>query len=861
MGNSILTKSTWTTPKNLYNISTSTAEGQTGEIVEGRKPMKHKLKVYTPKFSGEVRLLRKVGRLLVSWLKNFITMMVQGKLLLLSLLAYLLGRAPLVPEVYPFGMALMTIVLGARGPLAGFIVLFFASHGMAARLPSSTVHYWCLVGGIACAAALLPHFRKVRIGFNGVFAIAAVLAVPPLLLVAPWLVPEFITWLPTLAAAWALGNLLAPVTELEERRSTAPLNYQQLTAVSLVLLGAFLGLTNVYLGTIHLQELFGCVLLLMAAQIGGLAAAVVGGMLLGFFTALTSGSLMLVGVYGVFGLLSGLGAQHQKLGISFAFVIANLLLPFFLKDPETLFNRWSMSTAALMIFFLIPMRLLRRLARAIPKTEEQRQNHELTHKRLREMLNQRLDDFARVFEELSATFNQIPHRPPLPDRSYDDYLLSLARKACSDCTGFQTCWETRFHQTYWDMVELLAIAEKNSRIQFADLPDEVVKYCMQPYQLTTSINAVMEMLRLETFWQRLLQESHEIVTNQLEGLSQIMRSFASQMELEVEFDEEWEVHLKAALSRARIPFESVRVIRTPGGKPEIHVRMEHCGGVQACREKVAEVVSQVLGQEYSVWTSECNDILPRARCQFVLLPERVYNVQIEAARAAKDGSFISGDSHSQVWLRDGKLAIVLSDGMGYGPRAALESTATIGMLKQLMQAGFDREFAVRTVNSILLLRSTDETFATVDLAIADLYTGELEFIKIGAAPSFIIRGSDIDVVRSNTLPIGILNTVEMEPQVSSWRHGDILLMMTDGVMNGYSGLNEEWLHRVIRRAPHRDLKTILDLILEEAQAMNGGEVKDDMTVVGVLLRKRTGVGDVVEGSAINEIPVYDRRLA
>ena len=134
------------------------------------------------------------------------------------------------------------------------------------------------------------------------------------------------------------------------------------------------------------------------------------------------------------------------------------------------------------------------------------------------MLNQRLD-FARVFDELSATFNQIPHRPAVSDRGYDNYLLSLARKACSDCAGFQTCWESRFHQTYWDMVELLAIAEKNSRIQFADLPEDVVNYCMQPYQLTTSINAVTEMLRLEIFWQRLLQESHE-GHQSAEGLSQ-----------------------------------------------------------------------------------------------------------------------------------------------------------------------------------------------------------------------------------------------------------------------------------------------------------------------------------------------------
>jgi len=177
--------------------------------------------------------------------------------------------------------------------------------------------------------------------------------------------------------------------------------------------------------------------------------------------------------------------------------------------------------------------------------------------------------------------------------------MSLTRRACSDCPGFRSCWEDRFHQTYWDMVELLAIAERNSRIQFVDLPQEIVNYCMQPYQLTTSINAITEMLRLESFWQRRLQESQEVVTNQLEGLSHIMRSFASQMELDVQFDEEWELRLKGVFSRQRVALDSLRVIRTSGGKPEIHVRMEHCGGVQSCQDKVATIVSRVLGQKYS----------------------------------------------------------------------------------------------------------------------------------------------------------------------------------------------------------------------------------------------------------------------
>ncbi|NMB45447.1 MAG: stage II sporulation protein E [Firmicutes bacterium] len=805
--------------------------------------------------------LGRFGRLMWVWMRNMVMAAIHGRMAIFSLVAYLLGRAPLVPGVHPFGLALFAVMLERNGPLAGFVILLCVSYGMAARLPTGAAQYWGLVGTIACWIVSWPMGRKMSLGYNNVLAIIAVLLVPPLLLLAPWLVPEFILWLPTLVAIWALGNLFTPLINLSKKRVGAPLTYPELVALSLVFVGILLGLTNTYMRNLHLQELVGIILLMIATHVGGLVVGVTAGMLLGFFTALTSGNLLSIGLYGVFGLFIGLGAGYRKLGICFAFVTVNLLLPLFILEPASLFARWTLSAVGVICFSLVPTRFLRRAARSIPHTKEQRHNQEMTNKRLREMLNQRLDDFARVFEELSATFTQIPRRPELPDRGYDEFLMSLTRKTCSDCPGFRTCWEDRFHQTYWDMVDLLAIAEINTRIQFADLPEEIVKYCMQPYQLTTSINSVTEMMRLERFWLRRLQESQEVVTNQLEGLSQIMRSFATQMELDVEFSEEWELQLRTVLTRQRVPLDSLRVIKTPGGKPEIYIRMEHCGGIQACRDKVAVIVSRLLGQKYSVWTRECTDILPRARCQFVLLPERAYNVQIEAAKVAKDGSFVSGDTHSEVWLRDGKLAIVLSDGMGHGTRAALESTATIAMLKQLMQAGFDEEFAVRTVNTVLLLRSADEVFATVDLVIADLYTGELEFIKIGASPSFLIRSSGIDVVRSNTLPIGILNNVEMEPQIRIWRHGDILLMMTDGILNGYSGLNEEWLNRIVRRAPHRDLKTITSLIVEDARAAAGGEVKDDMTVVGVVLRKRTGTGDVVEEAGINEIPVYDRQLA
>lgn len=807
-------------------------------------------------------LLRQMGRLFWAAVYRIIDAALAHKAGLFNVLVYVLGRAPLVQGVYPFGLALFTVVLYRSGPLAGCISLCLACLGMGTRIAGPYTWYWVIAGVVTCCIAATPAGKSLgkRLGYNTLFIMVAGLLTPFLLLVSGWVVPEFILWVPTVLGVWALGNLLVPLTDIVTRHSSRPLQQPQILAAVLTLVGILLGISGLYVRSFALQEIVGIGLLLSAAYIGGMGAAAVGGLLLGLLLTLTGHPWEVVGIYGIFGLLAGLGAEYQKIGITFAFIIANLLLALPMATSTELFQWWSVSALGVVGFTLMPGTFLRRVARIIPRTAEQRHTEKMTNKRLREMVNQRLDDFSRVFEELSTTFAQIPPGQNKRECGYDSFLTCLTQKVCADCAGFRTCWEERFHQTYWDMVDLLAVAEKNPRIEFKDLPESIARYCMQPYQLTTSINYVVEMMRLDSFWQKRLQESQEIVVSQLEGLSHIMRAFASQIELDVEFDEDLELQLQRALQKRRIRLDCLRVARNGKGKAEIRVHMEHCGGVGLCREKIAPIVSQILGQNYSVWTCDCGGGQSCSRCQFVLLPERAYNIEIETVKVTKDGNLISGDTHSQVWLKDGKMAVVLSDGMGHGTRAALESTATISMLKQLMQAGFDRQFAVRTVNSVLLLRSPEETFATVDLAVADLYTGELEFIKIGAPPSFLIRGNEVEVVRSNTLPIGILNNVEMEPELRLLRHGEMLLMVTDGVLDGRFALSEEWVSRVVRRAPSRDPKTIAHRLMDEARTAMGGEARDDMTIVAVRMRRRIGNVDVLE-TGNNEIPVYDRQPA
>lgn len=230
-------------------------------------------------------------------------------------------------------------------------------------------------------------------------------------------------------------------------------------------------------------------------------------------------------------------------------------------------------------------------------------------------------------------------------------------------------------------------------------------------------------------------------------------------------------------------------------------------------------------------------VMERWRSNFQACP---YTIKVGVAKVGKEGSHISGDSFNTLWIPDGKAAIILSDGMGAGPEAAKESSATVELLSSLLESGMNKELAVRTVNSLLVMGAKDETFATVDLVIVDLNSALAEFVKIGAAASFIKRGSKIGIIKSNSWPIGILHTVEFEVVTQQLRPGDLLIMVTDGVAESRIGSErEEWILDFLETTPETKPQRIADSLLEYIRTQDHKANQDDMTVLVIAFSQHT----------------------
>ncbi len=155
------------------------------------------------------------------------------------------------------------------------------------------------------------------------------------------------------------------------------------------------------------------------------------------------------------------------------------------------------------------------------------------------------------------------------------------------------------------------------------------------------------------------------------------------------------------------------------------------------------------------------------------------------------------------------------------------------MYEDFAEAGFKRETILGAINSVLLLDEGRECFSTLDICSVDLYSGNAEFVKIGAVSSVIARGRNVEVLRSSSLPVGILGKVDKEMFRRDVAKGDVIVMMTDGVIDsrGSAVRNEDWLIDLIKNRKSNNPKYIAENILNKAKENYGGSIRDDMTVL------------------------------
>ena len=178
-------------------------------------------------------------------------------------------------------------------------------------------------------------------------------------------------------------------------------------------------------------------------------------------------------------------------------------------------------------------------------------------------------------------------------------------------------------------------------------------------------------------------------------------------------------------------------------------------------------------------------------------------------------------------------------GWGLGARAKKSSSTVIKMLKNMLSSGFDKDVSIGLINSAINLNSNEETYASIDLSIFNLSTGNIEFVKNGACPTFVKSGKKVETVKAISFPAGMLDKIDLVVYDKDLKENDIIIMCSDGILESNTEYKnkELWLKEVLENITTNNVQKIADIIMQEAIDNGYGIAKDDMTIIVAKLEK------------------------
>lgn len=766
--------------------------------------------------------------------------------LLLVVVGFLLGRALILNELTPFALPFFAAVFMMKKGKAGI--------AMAAVIAGS----FTLSADVTIFTFLSIVFFLVIYKVLQRFKVDLIKALPTLVLISSAISKVGILYLTqgtiTIHDGVMIGVgsglafiltliFLQSVPLLTEKRRRHSFKTEEVICLIILIASVLTGTMGWLVYEMSISNILSRYVVLLFAFVAGATIGSTVGVVTGLILSLANvTSLYQMSLLAFSGLLGGLLKEGKKAGVALGLIVGTLLIGLYGEGASHIIPTLYESGVAILLFLLTPKGLISKVAKNIPGTPEHSAEQQQYLRKIRDVTAHRVSQFSTVFEALSNSFSEYgyPVDDEDKDREVDLFLSNVTEKTCQSCFKKEACWSKNFNKTYDYMKDIMHGCETNSLIYNHKLTRDWEKHCVRSKKVIEAVEQEFTYYQANQKLKKQVKESRKLVADQLLGVSQVMSDFAKEIQREGENHHLLEEQILDALQSFGIQIGHVEIYSVEQGNVDIELSIPYCNGSGECEKLIAPMLSDILEETILVKREECS-VYPNGYCHVTLGSAKAYVIDTGVAHAAKGGGLVSGDSYSTIELGVGKHAVAISDGMGNGERAHYESNETLELLKKILQSGIEEKVAIKSVNSILNLRTTDEIFSTLDLAVIDLQDASAKFLKIGSTPSYIKRGDKISKIQASNLPMGIIEDFEVEVVDEQLKAGDLLIMMSDGIFEGPKHVenHDMWMKRKIKEIQTNDPQEIADLIMEEVIRTRSGQIEDDMTIVVTKIKHNT----------------------
>ncbi len=513
-------------------------------------------------------------------------------------------------------------------------------------------------------------------------------------------------------------------------------------------------------------------------------------------------------------------AKTGKLGSSLAFLICYFAIGYFegaYSATASELTAWLLcALLPVLAFLLTPYAVIIRAENALIFYRE-RHLSRLALNRNRATVAKRLFEISVLFKEIQNTFLLLGNTDG--ETSAKAYMQNcVLNSVCRRCSGYGTCIDEGLLPSIDKMLSVGCIKGKVSLI---DVPQSLARTCGRQSDLLYAMNHQLSEYR--TYMQDAENAAcgRQLLASQALGVSEIVGNLALEQSEPMNPYTQKERALEDALLKAGIVCSEILIY----GSEEPTVSLVVFGESQV--KKLAAVVTHLFGRPFCV-TEKMT--LAKGKFCCILRKKPPYDAIFGVACKTKDGETFSGDTHSVIRIDERRFLVALSDGMGSGEYAKQVSERTISLLESFYRAKMPPELTLSTINRLLSF-SKEETFACVDIAVVDLDFGRADVVKIGAPTGFILSSSGVQILESESLPLGVLERIHPTTAAYPFKPEDTLVFLSDGITGAFTDGME--LFDVVQTIPRSNPQNFVDTLLKIALDRYGGTAKDDMTALAV----------------------------
>lgn len=647
-------------------------------------------------------------------------------------------------------------------------------------------------------------------------------------------------------------NAIDVIYEYGEKRV---FSIEELMGASLLLAIAITALEPINILGYSLKNVLCILIVLILGWKSGILVGTTGGVTIGIVLGIIGNEPPItIAAFAIAGMLSGIFSKVGKLGVIIGFIAGNIIITYVSNDniePIILFQEILIASLGLLL---------------IPKKAEVAMNELFDNSTLLPDMNKRaLEESKETVNKLSNISETISEMA----KSYDEVAATvLENKEDLTCElENKEIFKKELNNNIDGMEDNILYDDiKNSD----EIINDIFKHLSKNKKLTKDvlilifakynnyiigtengninssvendmkdmidvINKSYKLSKINFVWKKKLDEKNKSMSVQLQGVSEVISDLADDIRdsKNEKYTDKKEL-IRKILMQKGIVISDIKIKKNDSDRTIVTIYTKDCDeNIENMAKKIGRVLTKVLQEKMTLQKKKSSLKPDNDSLAFSFISSDLYNLNVGIARAKKYDSPVSGDTSLQTKLNDGKYLLAISDGMGSGPEARKSSKIAIKMLERMLTSGFKKDVSIKMINSTLSANNDEDMYATLDILILDLYQGNIEFIKNGACPTYIKRNKEVELVKSISLPTGIVNDIDLVVYDKDIKDGDIIVMCSDGIVESNTEYlhKELWLKYFLEELQTDDVQQIADLIISEAIDNDYGKEKDDMTVI------------------------------